>query len=321
MEVPHGEYQISKAMTPHSFLITILLLATSCQSETVTKMPVELSLNLVDSVNAFDFDVNHVGDMMRTETSWFFLDRASGVLVKADSQFRQVQKYTAKGRGPHELAKPQSFSLSNRFLFLLDAQHKIVQFDFELNPIDELLINEPSFSILALNDSILWLGALNMAYEDVHQINTITDEIERIGKSRKVNLPLESVVFHASNHTGHIARYRVFGNGVDLYHNSNLRKSFKNVSQPDFPLVNHESPVPIYKTKTHNIAFLTESLACFLSGDIGPRRQPIQCFDFDGNLVSRYVIPTPSPFATYHDSLLYTYSPETNHIYVYDLGF
>jgi hypothetical protein len=268
-----------------------------------------------------NFDIQLVGDMLKTQTGWYFIDRYLGELVQTDIEFNRIRNYSAKGRGPHELTRPLSITRSQNYLFLIDAQRKIVRFDESLNPIGEMITEHPPFSIHALNDSTLWMGTVHHEYEDVYQVEFLSDTFVRVGVSRKVENMAASIVFLTSNSAGNILRYRLFGNHIDLYHFGTLLKSFKNVSQPDFPEVNLESPVPIYKTKTHNIAFLTESLACFLSGDIAPRRQPIQCFDFDGNLISRYVIPTPSPFTVYSDSLLYTYSPETNHIYVYDLGF
>ena len=80
--------------------------------------------------------------------------------------------------------------------------------------------------------------------------------------------------------------------------------------------------MPVFKTKIHHSAFLTADRACVLSGDHSPNNQPVQCFDFSGQLVARYSLKQdPSMISVYTDSTLYTYSPKTNHIYVYTLGF
>lgn len=322
MEVPHDAILSIYIMTPKYLLIVTLLMVMSCNNQHVTEMPEEQPLNIADSINAMNASIHHVGDMLKSSRGWYFIDRSSVKLVQTDPQFNLIREYSAKGRGPHELSRPLSITIAENFIFLIDGtQRKIVQFDFELNPVNERVLAEHALSILALNDSLLWFGSLHHDFEDVYQYSIPSANVSRIGVSKKVNLAIESIVFHVNNRNGHILRYRPFGHSAEVYYNGTLQKSFKNVTQPEFPELDIESPVPMYKTKTHNIAFLTESRACFLSGDVGPRRQPIQCFDFDGNLVSRYVIPTPSPFAVYSDSLLYTYSPETNHIYVYNLGF
>jgi hypothetical protein len=253
---------------------------------------------------------------------FFFIDNRRNSIHQVNKIFEPIRTYSSIGRGPGELKKPHSLSTSSRFLFVTDpTQQKIFRFSLDLKPGIELVVPFSPLSIFAINDSILWVGTLNMEYEDVFEINFSTKLVVRLKSTAMITHPPEGIVFHSSNKFGDVLRYRQFSNRAEVFQNNKLVASFMNSTQPKTPNYTIKYDLPFFNSKTHAAAFLTESLACFLSGDIGPRRQPIQCFDFDGNLVSRYVIPTPSPFATYHDSLLYTYSPETNHIYVYDFGF
>ena len=309
-------------MRYHFLLFFALTMVSACQRKVEKAMPSVETVSIADSIDIQPIGLYSVGDMLQVEDGFIILDRVKIAIVKTNDSFLPTLRYDNVGMGPFEFQRPIFMTSSGREVFLIDGpQLKIIRFDLNLTPLSEHKVNHPPFSIVSINDTILWMGTVHSEFQDVYQININSGSYNQLGKSRKIKTMPESIVFHASNNNGQIARYRPFGNIVELFQNGSLVSTFRNHSQAELPEIDPKSPAPMFKSKTHNSAFVTESLACFLSGDFGRRRQPIQCFDFDGNMVSRYVIPTPSTISVYSDSLLYTYSPETNHIYVYDLGF
>ncbi len=302
--------------------ILLLLALVSCESRTYPLNLVEAPILPKDSTNLVGLNVDGMSGLAYQKDYFFFIDHSRNSIHQVNKFFEPIGTYSSIGRGPGELNKPHSLSTTSTFLFVSDpSQQKIFRLGLDMTPGIELVVPFNPLSIFAVNDSIVWAGTLNMEYEDIYEINFSTKQTVRLKSTAIITHPPEGIVFHSSNKFGAVLRYRQFSNRAEIFQNNKLATSFLNSTQPKTPNFTIKYDLPFFNSKTHSAAFLTESLACFLSGDIGPRRQPIQCFDFDGKLVSRYVIPTPSPFATYHDSLLYTYSPETNHIYVYDLGF
>jgi hypothetical protein len=162
-----------------------------------------------------------------------------------------------------------------------------------------------------------------MLSEDVYLLDFSTKSMEHIGDLVKTRYPMEGIVSHVKNDAGVVLRYRQFNHRLDVFRANGTQITFVNPTRPERPeLSDRISSYPVFGSKIHHSGFVTPELACVLSGDHTPGHQPMQCFDFDGVLVTRYMLKQdPSMISVYSDSTLYTYSPKTNHIYVYSLGF
>lgn len=301
----------------------ILLFVLSCGQINESGGILATPLIPYDSINLFDLEIYSVDGLVKLGSEHYLVDRPSKKVVRLDDKFRTLSVYDITGNGPNEFSDPFDITGYGDRIYVIDlGDRKIQSFTLDLLPLAEISAIEPPVSLFALNESILLMGTLNMEFEDVYRVNFSSSSFDLDGRSAKVKVPLSGIVFHTSNSFGDVLRYRQFTNRFEILLADNTMRSYANTSQPDFPEVYPQTNMPpLFKTKIHNTAFLTSSRACFLSGDSSEGLQPMQCFSFLGHLLSKHELHQPSPISLYSDSTLYTYSPKTNHIYVYNLGF
>lgn len=308
--------------TPHVLLV--LLFAISCQQNNEIVDLRATILYPIDSIPLAALSLHDLTALSIEDSSAFLLSRASKEIVKTNLRFKPLLRYGVTGFGPGEFTDPYDLSASSDRLYVIDfSQRKLMQFDHKLRPIDEFFSKFPPFSILYTKGSHAWMGTMDMEYEDVYRVDFDNKQLTLIEGSKLIKYGLEGVALHAKNDAGRIIRYRPFNRQLDLFDPSGSRITFQNLTQPERPELEPGSEAfPIFKQRIHHGAFVTGDRACVLSGDHSPQNQPVQCFDFDGKLVYAYILKQgASLISTYSDSTLYTYSPTTNHIYVYNLGF
>lgn len=277
-----------------------------------------------DSTDIAPTGVFSISSMISVDSTFFLSSGQSKTVVKTNQRFEVLNRYSAIGRGPFELGDASELTNSEERVYMIDfSQRKLIEFTHELIPVDEFFVEKPPFSIISVDDQLLWLGALDLTREDIYEIDFEAKEISPLGELVKTRYPMEGLVSHTKNLSGNLLRYRQYHHRLDLFRADGTHITFTNPTRPERPEVDASIPgYPVFISKIHNSAFLTADRACVLSGDHTPGNQPVQCFDFDGNLVARYSLKQdPSMISVYADSTLYTYSPKTNHIYVYTLGF
>jgi hypothetical protein len=299
----------------------LLANCTSDSSEDVS-MAVE-TLIPSDSIHLSGLGIFDINSLSLQDSSVYMVSRTAKEIIKTNLAFEPLSRYTAQGKGPGELTDPFDLTTFGEHVFVLDfGQRKIIQFNSNLEPISEFVSEKPPMSVLAVNQDQLWMGSFDMEFEDTYLVDMTLKTITRLGESAATKYPPEGIVDHARNEFGDLLRYRYFTHHADLYLKNGTRLQFKNTTQPEKPELDLRVPsAPVFKWKTHQSAFLSIDRACFLSGENGDHAQPIQCFSFDGSLIAQYEIRYPSKVSVYSDSTLYTYSPTTNHVYVYKLDF
>jgi hypothetical protein len=308
--------------TRYQFLSLFIFLA--CQTGDKTALTDEFILLPADSLNLDPHGFSMVSTLTKVDSVFFLIDRSSKLVAKTSLQFEPLVKYRAIGAGPGEFSDPFDLSASVDNVYVIDlGQRKLIEFSNNLDPIDELIPEFPPFSVQITGERQVWIGSFDMEYEDVYMVDFNTRKQTLHPLSLSVEYPLEGISFHSKHHSGTVLRYRQFTNRLDVFRPNGDHITFFNPTQPQRPELDSRIPeAPLFKSKIHNSAFLTADRACVLSGDHTPGNQPVQCFDFSGQLLARYSLKQdPSMISVYTDSTLYTYSPKTNHIYVYHLGF
>lgn len=307
-----------------SLIASVFFLLVVCQRQ---KDNVDLPSTALIPADSISLDVLSIFDLAALaleDSSFYLLSRRSKEIQKTTLGFEPIRRYSSIGHGPGEFSDPYDLTTIKDRLYVIDfSQRKLMEFDHHLEPVDEFFTEHPPFSLLAISPRQALMGSLNMAFEDVYLVDFETKSYALDGTSRKVNFGIEGVAFHAKNRNGFVLRVRPFNNRLDLFPPSGSVTTFFNRTQPERPALEPGSDeFPIYKSKIHNGAFVTLDRACVLSGDQTPMHQPVQCFNFEGQLVARYdLLQGASLISVYSDSTLYTYSQITNHIYVYHLGF
>lgn len=310
-------------MKPLANLVVLISVA-ACHSTLDKNDSLATIFAATDSINLSRADLYQITSIDFKDPHFYLVSYPSKVVARTDTSFTQIIRVAASGRGPNELTSPYDLAIAPGRVFVADSeQRKIISYTMDLIPLDEFIFQEPILSLSASSSETLFIGTLNMEYEDVHLIDFKSKTSRLDGNSFKIKNPMEGFVDHSGNQSGDLLRYRQFHHRLDLFRADGTHITFANTTRPERPEVDSSIPgYPVFKSKIHNSAFLTASRACVLSGDHTPGNQPVQCFDFDGNLVARYSLKQdPSMISVYADSTLYTYSPKTNHIYVYSLGF
>jgi hypothetical protein len=277
-----------------------------------------------DSIDLSPAELFEISSLHFKDSHFYMVGYRSKIVAKADSSLKQILRLSASGRGPYEFTNPYSLAITDSGVYVADSdQRKIIYYSLGLVPLDEFRFEEPILSLSSSNTSDLLIGTLNMEYEDVYRVDFKTKKSRLDGNSFKTSNPMEGIVYHSHNDLGDLLRFRQYHHRLDLYRADGTHITFSNPTRPERPDENKSIPgYPVFTSTTHNSAFLTADRACVLSGDHTPGNQPVQCFDFSGQLVARYSLKQdPSMISVYTDSTLYTYSPKTNHIYVYNLGF
>jgi hypothetical protein len=276
-----------------------------------------------DSINLAPLGIFEINALSLQDSSFYLVSRRAKELIKTDRRFSLEARYHAPGNGPGELSDPFDLTTFGSRVFVSDfGQRKIVEFNTSLELISELVSEQPPMSLLAVNEHQFWMGSFDMEFEDTYLVDMVQKTFVRLDGSRSVKFPPETISDHVKNARGDVLRYRFFNHHADLFLMNGSRTSFQNTTQPEKPdLDARTTEAPVFKWKTHNSAFLTLDRACFLSGGSNEDSQPVQCFSFDGALMSLHELGHASRISVYLDSTLYTYSSKTNHIYVYDLGF
>jgi hypothetical protein len=310
-------------MKPIARLIFPIFLV-ACQSTEIQPLITEIPIAPSDSINLAPLGIFTMTALDVKDSLFYLLDRNAKKVVWTSADFSPLGSYSSVGRGPGEFTSPSDLQVTANHVFLIDfGQRKVMRFSRELTPELDFVTEHPPLSIISVDEQRLWMGTLNMEFEDVYSINLVTQSEVLEGQSVKIRYAPEGVVFHAKNPNGVILRYRQFNHRLDVFDSTGTRTSFVNPTQPERPELDpRTSEAPIFKSKTHHSGFVTSNRACVLSGDHTPRSQSVQCFSFDGTLISRYKLSQePSMISVYSDSTLYTYSPTTNHVYVYKLDF
>jgi len=307
-----------------TLLFFISLILTACYQEDASVIPYSINRYPSDSISMEKLDIDSVSSLVVRDSSFFILDRLRKQVIRTSLSMNPVYRYGATGRGPSEFSDPFDLSVSDKNLMVIDFQKRsMMMFDHHLIPSGDISLEYPPFSIMALNDTSVWIGTFDFEFEDVYVIDLITKNQSLAGKSRQVDHGMEGITFHASNQQGTILRYRQYNHRLDVFDAEGRQTSFVNPARPERPELDPRSPdAPIFTSKIHHSGFVAGDRACVLSGDHAPRSQPMHCFSFDGTWIGNYVLAQDaSMISVYSDSLLYTYSQQTNHIYVYNLGF
>ena len=305
-------------------LILIYSTLISCRDQATQPTVPSTDIQPIDSIDVSPLELFFVNSIAYHDSSFFLSSGQTKSIVKTNLHLKPLAQYRKPGHGPFELDDASDISVSEEHLYLIDfSQRKLVEFTHELIPVSEIVIEHPPFSIQAIREGVVWLGSLDMEYEDVYVVDFATKSLKHHGTSIKTKVPMEGLVFHSKNSNGDILRYRQYNHRLDFFPRDGSQLTFSNTLRPERPDVVKGIPgYPVFDKKIHHSAFLTADRACVLSGDHSPNNQPVQCFDFSGQLVARYSLKQdPSMISVYTDSTLYTYSPKTNHIYVYNLGF
>lgn len=305
-------------------IASVSLLLVFCRRQNdIVDLP-STALIPVDSISLDVLSILDLTTLTIEDSSFYLLSRQSKEILKTTLQFEPIRRYGSIGHGPGEFWDPYDLTTIKDRLYVIDfSQRKLLEFDLHLQPIDEFFTEYPPFSLLAISPGRALMGTMNMEFEDVYLVDFDTKSYALDGRSRKVNNGIDGVVFHARNRNEFVLRVRPFNNRLDIIPPSGSVTTFFNQTQPEKPdLEPGSEEFPIFKSKIHNGAFLTLDRACVLSGGQTPMHQPVQCFNFEGQLVARYdLLQSASLISVYSDSTLYTYSQITNHIYVYHLGF
>lgn len=304
-------------------LFSSLLLMGCLRSSSKKVLPAVLELTPSDSISLKDLGVFEINAISLHDSTFFLVSRKTKEIVKTDLQFLQLNRYQKIGKGPGELSDPIDLTIIGNRVFVVDfVQRKILEFDDSLNPIIEFVSEKQPMTLLAIRDDELWMGTFDLEFEDVYSVNPDSRSFTRLQGSLPIKYPPEGIADHTKNAAGDVLRYRYFNHRADLFLEDGTRLSFDNTILPQNPdLDTRIAEAPVFKWKTHHSAFLTATFACFLSDSQSESSQPVQCYDFHGRLDSLFDIRHPSKISVYADSTLYTYSANTNHIYVYDLGF
>jgi hypothetical protein len=300
------------------------LLLASCQQQNRHLKTAIFELTPVDSFDVSRLKMYLVNSIVLHDSTLFISSTLSKTIVKTTLRFEPLAQFRMRGRGPFDLEDVSDLAVSEHHLYAIDfKQRKLVEFTHDLVPISEILSDPPPLSILAVKNRLLWLGSFDLAFEDVYVVDVESGTFSNHGSSISTDLPMEGLVFHAKNSTGDILRYRQFNHRLDLFQVNGRQQTFYNKTQPKRPLVVERVPgYPLFEKKIHHSAFLTSHQACVLSGNHSQNNQPVQCFDFTGELVAQYRLrQDPSLISVYTDSTLFTYSQLNNYIYVYHLGF
>ncbi len=305
------------------YLPIIIPLLVGCHANSGESTIPQTNLVAMDSTDIWENGITSLVSLMIVDDDFYGVDRASKKIVRLSRSFAILNSYETQGNGPGELGDPFDIAAWDKIVYVIDfSDRKIQSYTRQLEPIDELVSKEPPFSLLAIDDGILLMGTMNMEFEDVYEVDFSKSTFRLDGRSIKVKYPFEGIVLHSRNWRGDLLRYHLFSHRFNVITIDGREGAYTNKTQAAHPaIVENPYGPPIFKDKIHNAAFLTHDRACFLSGDHTDNSQPMQCFSFDGTLVARYVLPKPASIAVYADSILYAYSPTTNHIYVYDLGF
>ena len=305
------------------FLPFIVPFWIGCQDNSSVSSIPQTNLVVIDSTDIWENGIASLASLINVDEDFYGVDRSSKKIIRLSKSLSVLNRYETQGSGPGELGDPFDIAAWGDMIYVIDfSDRKIQSYTRQLEPVDELISKEPPFSLLAIDDGILLMGTMNMEFEDVYEVDFHQSSFRLDGRSSTVKYPFEGIVFHSRNTRGDLLRYRLFSNRFDILSINGTEGVYKNHTQVAHPaLVENPYGPPIFKGKIHNTAFITLERACFLSGDHTESSQPMQCFSFDGTLVARYVLPKPASIAVYADSVLHTYSPENNHIYVYHLGF
>lgn len=310
-------------MKPILLLLFIASLSSCRPAESRSDVAIQRLVPL-DSIDLTPRGIYSVSALHLSDSVHHILDRGAKTLFWTTPGFETIGSYSAIGNGPGEFSSPSDLQVTQNHIFLIDfGQRKVMRFGRDLTPQIDLVTEHPPLSILSLDDRTLWMGTLDMEFEDVYLLDLDARTEVLQGPSAKIRHAPEGIVFHSMNSSGTILRYRQYNHRLDVFDAAGKRTSFVNPVLPERPELDPRSPeAPIFTSKIHHSGFVTADRACVLSGDHSPKTQPMHCFSFDGTLVGRFILTQdPSMISTYLDSTLYTYSSKTNHIYVYDLGF
>lgn len=307
-----------------TLILLSLVLIQSCKPDMTGLELTTQNIAPLDSIDMTPLGIFSVSALHVSDSIHHILDRSTKTIVWTTSDFKKVGSYSAVGTGPGEFTSPSDLQVTPSHIFLVDfGQRKILRFSRDFVPQIDLVTEHPPLSIHIIDQQRLWMGTLDMEFEDVYLVDLDKRTEVLDGPSVKIRYAPEGITFHARNDAGTILRYRQYNNRLDVFDAEGQRTSFVNKTRPERPELDPRSPeAPIFTSKIHHSGFVTTDRACVLSGDHSPKSQPMQCFSFDGTLVGRYIlVQDPSMISVYADSTLYTYSANTNHIYVYDLGF
>lgn len=310
-------------MNPHLLLLSTLLLLGCHRASSNQAIPALLELPPSDSISLAGLGVFEINALSLEDSTFFMLSRKTKEIVTTDLHFNLLNRYQRIGHGPGELSDPIDLTIIDNRVFVVDfAQRKIIELDPSLEYVSEFVSEKPPMTLLGIRDDELWMGTFDMEFEDTYSVNPDSGSFTRLQGSLPIQYPPEGITDHTKNAAGDLLRYRYFNHHADLFLRNGTHLSFDNTILPENPELDSRSAgAPVFKWKTHHSAFLTVTLACFLSDSQSESSQPIQCFNFHGRLEALFEIRYPSKISVYADSTLYTYSPTTNHVYVYKFDF
>lgn len=260
--------------------------------------------------------------MVASDHGWYFSFENRVRVLKTDASFREVAHYERAGSGPGELMDARTLVLSDRYVWVTDfVGHAVHRLTLDLAYVDRLSLEFRPFSIYTINDSVAWFGSMDMEYSDIHEavVRGGRPSVRRV-LSRKVAAPPESItLFTGQNGVG--VQFHPYTNQVTLLQDSTRIRSFPNPTRPGKPQYRHVFGGPMPEGKIHHSVFQTKERVCVLSGEYTPTHHDAACFGSRGSLVRRLQFrPHMTMTATRNDTL-YTYSPETHHVYRYPLDF
>lgn len=303
-------------------LLYLGLLLAGCSNKGDPGNAPVLHLDAMDSLDVGRLNPNNVSSMVFYQNHWFLSFENQPVIIKADSSFHEILRYSRQGHGPAELLDTRMVIPSTNYLWVTDfVGLAIHRFDFDLGYKDRIPLEFKPFGIYTINDSTAWLGNMDMEFSDIHEVSVQRGlaRVRRV-RSQKAGAPPESITLF-EGHNGRGVIFHPFTNTVQLLRDSVVQVTFRNVTRPDRPTYKNALIGQLAEGKIHQSAFLTRESICLFSGEHHSNSHQAACFDADGQLIRRLEFRPQMNVGITRGDTLYTYSPHTHHVYRYLLDF
>lgn len=278
-----------------------------------------MPMDSIDVSWAYGHDVSALA---HDNNVWFLTLMNSPAIILADTLFQERSRYERHGNGPAELLNARDIAFSNSFIWVTDFTGLAIhQFSKNLEYKQRIPLAFRPFSIRSISDSVLWVGTMDMIYEDLYTLTISSDQFDiRRTQTRLVNTAPESIVLQSS-YMDYGIIYRPFTNKVSVYKGTVHVVDFANPLRPARVTYENTLAGPMPEEKIHQTAFVTATSICLLTGKPTKKHQPVACFTHEGRPYTTFVLTPPMSIASVKENTLYTYSPHTHHVYRYLLDF